>query len=61
MEMNKEVIDNLWTIVAGTEKQILVMEIFGDLKAYLVDSFSPKLVMSFSTKFEEHKTSLTWH
>lgn len=42
MEMNKEVIDNLWTIVAGTEKQILVMEIFGDLKAYLVDSFSPK-------------------
>ena len=39
MEMNKEVIDNLWTIVAGTEKQILVMEIFGDLKAYLVDSF----------------------
>ena len=31
MEMNKEVIDNLWTIVAGTEKQILVMEIFGDL------------------------------
>lgn len=42
MEINKETIDNLWTIVASTKKQILVVRFLGHINAYLVDSFSPK-------------------
>ena len=42
MEINKTAIDNLWTLVAATKKQIIVIESFRDLRVYVVDSFSPK-------------------
>ena len=42
MEINKTAIDNLWTLVAATKKQILVIESFRDIRVYVVESFSPK-------------------
>lgn len=55
MEINKTAIDNLWTLVAATKKQILVIESFRDIRVYVVESFSPKQEMFSSTKFEELK------
>lgn len=43
METSALQLDALWTIVALTQKQILVVEFFGVTKAYLVESFSPKV------------------
>lgn len=43
MEINKTAIDNLWTLVATTQKQVIVVDFFGDLRAYIVESFSPKV------------------
>lgn len=43
MEINKTAIDNLWTLVAATKKQIVVIDFFGDIRAYIVESFSPKV------------------
>lgn len=35
-------INDLWTIVAMTKKQFLVIDFLGKIKVYLVESFSPK-------------------
>lgn len=35
-------INDLWTIVAITKKQFLVIDFLGKIKVYLVESFSPK-------------------
>lgn len=35
-------INDLWTIVAMTKKQFLVIDFLGQIKVYLVESFSPK-------------------
>lgn len=35
-------VDNLWTVVAATKKQFLVVEFLGETKVYLVESFAPK-------------------
>lgn len=35
-------INDLWTIVATTKKQFLVIDFLGKIKVYLVESFSPK-------------------
>lgn len=35
-------INDLWTIVAMTKKQFLVIDFLGEIKVYLVESFSPK-------------------
>lgn len=35
-------INDLWTIVAMTKKQFLVIDFLGRIKVYLVESFSPK-------------------
>lgn len=40
---DNSLINNLWTIVATTEKQVLVINFLGEIKAYLVESFSPKV------------------
>ena len=42
MEIDKKVIDHLWTLVATTEKQVLVVEFWGDVRAFLIDSFMTK-------------------
>ena len=41
MELSNQLLDNYWTIVAQTEKQILIVKFMGETKGYLVDSFSP--------------------
>lgn len=40
MEINKTAIDNLWTLVAATKKQILVIESFRDIRVYVVESLA---------------------
>lgn len=35
-------INDLWTIVAMTKNQFLVIDFLGKIKVYLVESFSPK-------------------
>ena len=35
-------IDNIWTIVGQTRVQILTVDFFGEIKCFIVDSFSPK-------------------
>lgn len=35
-------VDNLWTVVAATKRQFLVIEFLGKTKIYLVESFAPK-------------------
>lgn len=47
MEINKEAIDNLWILVAATNRQVLVIDFLGNTSAYLIDSFSPKSRDSF--------------
>lgn len=42
MEINKVILDSLWTLVAATEKQVVVVDFWGDVRAYLVDSFMTK-------------------
>jgi hypothetical protein len=43
MEISQKALDNLWTLVATTQKQVIVIDFFGDLRAYIVESFSPKV------------------
>lgn len=43
MEISQKALDNLWTLVATTQKQVIVVDFFGDLRAYIVKSFSPKV------------------
>lgn len=43
MEISQKALDNLWTLVATTQKQVIVVDFFGDLRAYIVESFSPKV------------------
>lgn len=43
MEIEQKALDNLWALVAATEKQIVVIDFFGDIRAYIVESFSPKV------------------
>lgn len=44
MEVGSDsLINNLWILVAVTEKQVLVVNFLGEIKAYLVDSFLPKV------------------
>ena len=42
MEANQRVIENLWTLVAATNLQIIVLDFLGDTRAYLVDNFRSK-------------------
>ena len=42
MEINNTFYDNLWAIVYNTQKQILVISFLGEMRAYIVESFSPK-------------------
>lgn len=42
MELSNQLLDNYWTIVAQTEKQILIVKFMGETRGYLIDSFSPK-------------------
>lgn len=42
METNNQFLESCWIIVAKTEKQILLIQFLGEIKAYLVESFSPK-------------------
>lgn len=42
MEINNTFYDNLWAIVYNTQKQILVVSFLGEIRAYIVESFSPK-------------------
>lgn len=43
MEISQKALDNLWTLVATTQKQVIVIDFFGDLRAYIVESFLPKV------------------
>ena len=43
MEISQKTLDNLWTLVATTQKQVIVIDFFGDLRAYIVESFLPKV------------------
>lgn len=43
MEISQKALDNLWTLVATTQKQVIVVDFFGDLRAYIVESFLPKV------------------
>jgi hypothetical protein len=42
MEISQELYDNLWSLVATTNRQVLVMQFMGEMRAYVVESFSPK-------------------